>query len=181
MKKHLMLLWLFLLVFSFTAGAQTPPRVNIDLAKKTISINDILFTRNSTIDEYEKHLGKPDRIEQKRGVDQYFAYDKLGISLSIDDETELVNEIYINYSHDGNRKIAKEAYKGVLTVNNQAVGAQITHKEMSKLVKLDFVELMNGYFVSPMNELSLLLYYPEGAPYKTLKQFGVRFASSNAN
>lgn len=183
MKKSLLLLCLLFAAFQFKANAQAALgqgglRLNVDLPTQTVTINDVAFTASSTLGEYEKHLGRADRIEQKRGVDQYFAYDALGISLSIDDETEVVNEIYITYSNDGDIKLAKQAYSGVLTVNNQKVGAQIVPKEMSKLVKLEFVELMNGYFASPMKELSLLLYYPEGAPYKTLKQFGVRFSSA---
>ena len=179
MKKLLLLSSLFLIVVQFTAKAQITPSVHIDLFANTITINGIQFTRNSTIDDYEKHLGKPDRIEQKRGVDQYFAYDKLGISLSLAKDSEVVNEIFFTYLNDGDRKVASEAYKGVLKVNDKVVQPQTSQKEMSKLMKAEFVEVMNGYFISPTKPLSILLYYPEGTPYTSMKQFGIRFSAMN--
>lgn len=180
MKNTFLLCCLLLLIFQLNAFAQTSLRLNVDLVKNTITINDSLFTNNSTIDDYERVLGKADRIEQKKGVDQYFAYDKLGISLSLQKDSDVVNEIFITYLYDGDRKIAKEVYKGVLIVNQKVVNAQITSIEMSKLVSINLEEVMNGYFITPKRALNLLLHYPQDIlPYTTLKQFALNFSAVN--
>ena len=180
MKNNFLLCCLLLLICQVKVFAQTSIRVNVDLVKNTITINDSLFTNNSTIDDYERILGKADRIEQKKGVDQYFAYDKLGISLSLHKDSDVVNEIFITYLYDGDRKIAREVYKGVLIVNQKVVNAQITNIEMSKLANIDLEEVMNGYFITPKRALNLLLYYPQDIkPYTSLKQLALNFAVAN--
>ncbi|AHM61974.1 hypothetical protein D770_18615 [Flammeovirgaceae bacterium 311] len=177
MKKKLLLLCLALLFVPYISNAQSPLRVSVDLVKNTITIGETVFTGSSTIEDYEELLGKAERIELKKGVDQYFVYDKLGISLSLlDDDSGIVNELFFTYQYDGDIKIAREAYKGTLAVNNQVVSALTTHKEMGKLAKIELVEVMNGYFITPKRMLNILMYYPEGS-YKELKQYAFSFAS----
>jgi hypothetical protein len=178
MKRYLLLSCLAFLLVQFTLHAQSPLKVNVDLVKNAITIGNVLFTEGSTIEDYEKLLGKADRIEQKKGMDQYFVYDKLGISLSLlDDDSGIVSEIFFTYLYDGDIKIAKEAYKGTLSVNSQVVSGRTTHKEMAKLTKVELVEVMNGYFITPKRTLNILMYYPEGS-YKELKQYAFSFASA---
>ncbi|WP_224999456.1 hypothetical protein [Cesiribacter sp. SM1] len=178
MKRYFLLLCLAIMLGQFSARAQAPLKVNVDLVKSTITIGNVLFTASSTIEDYEKLLGKADRIEQKRGIDQYFVYDKLGISLSLlDDDSGIVSEIFFTYLYDGDIKIAKEVYKGTLAVNNQVVSGRTTHQEMAKLAKIELVEVMNGYFITPKRSLNILMYYPEGS-YKELKQYAFSFASA---
>lgn len=181
MNKFLLLLCLFVFVFQLKAKAQAPVHISIDMAEKTLTINGTAFHAGSTIEEYEKHLGKPNRIELKKGVDQYFIYDDLGLAFSLENEedSDVVSEVFITYQHDGDRRVAEKPYRGTIRINKKELKPAVSPKEMEKLVKLDFVEVMNGYFITPQNTISLLLYYPEKAPYTKLKQFGIRFSKDN--
>ncbi|WP_040396977.1 DUF7738 domain-containing protein [Cesiribacter andamanensis] len=148
------------------------------MAKNTISINESTFTQYSTIEDYERLLGKADRILQKRGLDHYFAYDQLGIALVLKKDSDVVGEVLITYLNDGDGKIAKEAYRGMLLVNNQPVEPGLSPKEIGMRYKLELVEVMNGFFLTPMQQLNLLFYYPQDVPHTRIKQFGVRFSGA---
>lgn len=179
MKSPYLLACLFLLIFQGTATAQKQHRIQVDMVKNIITINSVQFTDSSTIMEYERLLGRAERIIQKRGADQFYAYDKLGIALSLREDTEIVNEIYITYSaNDGDGRAAKEVFRGELAVNNQPVDGMVARDKLSKHAKVDLVEVMNGYFITPKRALNLLLYYPQDVPYTTMKHFGLIFSSA---
>lgn len=177
MKRLPILSCLFLLVFYLSAAAQKPVHIRVDMQANTIAINETVFTGNSTIDDYERVLGQAGRIVQKRGADQYFAYDQLGIALSVQEETYVVNQIYLTYLYDGDIKVAREVFKGSLTVNEVLVDEGISSQAMSKLAGVELVEVMNGYFLTPKRPLNLLLYYPQDRPYTSLKQLGLTFSA----
>lgn len=178
MKKSVVLLCLFMLFFQFNIQAQSPLNVKIDLVKNTITIDDVTFTNTSTIEDYEELLGSATRIVSKRGMDQYFAYDKLGIMLSLQKDSDVVGEIFFTYLNDGDGKVAKETYQGTVSVNNQVVHSKTTLKEMSKLTKANLVEVMNGYYITPKRPLNVLMFFPEGGGNKELKQLAFSFASA---
>lgn len=142
----------------------------------TIAINETVFAEGSTLEDYEKVLGRPARIMQKRGADQYFAYDELGIALSVKEETYVVNQLYLTYLYDGDAKVAREVFKGSLTVNEVPVDASISAQAMSKLAGVALVEVMNGYFLTPKRPLNLMLYYPQEGSFTSLKQLGLTFS-----
>lgn len=177
MKKLFVLVCLCVLIFQADSFAQKQHRINIDMVKNIISINGVLFTDSSTIEDYERLLGRAERIVQKRGADQFYAYDKLGISLSLQEETLIVNEIFITYLQDGDEKAAKEVYQGVLMVNEQPVNGQTAYDKVSKLARVELVEVMNGYFITPKRPLNLLLHYPQDMPYTNLKKLGLNFSA----
>lgn len=178
MKRLLLITGLLLAVLHLRATEPAPPRIKVDLATSTISINDIVFTPLSTIEEYERHLGKADRILQKRGVDHYFAYDQLGIALSLKKDSDVVGELVITYLNDGDGKVARQVFGGLLQVNNHLLQPQTSPAEASTLFKVELVEVMNGYFLTPMQPLSLLFYYPQDVPHTRLKQIGIRFSAA---
>lgn len=177
MKYLPLLSCLFLLAFPLYAAAQQPVHIRVDLKANTIAINGAVFTEGSSLDDYEKVLGQPARIMQKRGADQYFAYDQLGIALSVKEETYVVNQLYLTYLYDGDAKVAREVFKGSLTVNDVPVDANISTQAMSKLAGVELVEVMNGYFLTPKRPLNLMLYYPEESAYTSLKQLGLTFSA----
>jgi hypothetical protein len=178
LKSILLMAVAFFIAYPLLASDPNPPRIKVDLATNSVSINDIIFTPFSTIEEYERHLGKADRILQKRGVDHYFAYDQLGIALSLRKDSDIVSELVITYLNDGDGKIAKQVFGGLLQVNNHLLQPQTSPGEASHLFNVELVEVMNGYFLTPMQPLSLLFYYPQDVPHTRLKQIGIRFSAA---
>lgn len=173
-------------MFQLKAAAQQPVQIRVDLQANTIAINGAVFTEGSTLDDYERVLGQPARIMQKRGADQYFAFDQLGIALSVKEETYVVNQLYLTYLYDGDAKVAREVFKGSLTVNDAPVDAAISAQAMSKLAGVALVEVMNGYFQTPKRPLNLMLYYrqkdlqdnSQESHYTLLKQLGLTFSAT---
>src|SRR6188768_3128961 len=167
MNKSVLFSVVLLLLLQPHAKAQTPPSVNGDFSKGTVVINGVPFTKKSTIEEYEKVLGKAERIEKYAGKDKFFAYDKLGLSLSLEINTTTVQEIYITYIFDGDKKVAKETFTGVLAVNGESITTGTTHEQIGKLAGVDLVTVMKGFYMGKGQVLNLVVYYPES----TLGQF----------
>ncbi len=153
-------------------NAQTSLNVNGDFKKEVVVINNVPFTKKSTIDEYEKVLGKAERVEKIGGKDKIFAYDKLGISLSLETNTTTVQEIYITYIFDGDKKVAKETFSGTLAINGEPVSSQVTSEQIGKLAGINLVSIMKGLYMSKGGTINLIVYYPESR----LGQFGFSFA-----
>ncbi len=151
---------LFFLYLSGNVNAQTF-NINGDFKKGAIIINNTTFTKTSTIADYEKILGKPERIEKIAGQDRVFAYDKLGISFMINPVTKGVENINITYIYDGDKKVAKESFKGKLSINSQEINTQTTHEEIGKLVNTTLLKVMKGYYFSKREQMNLVIYYPE--------------------
>lgn len=171
MTKSILLSFLILLLFHVHVNAQTSPSVNVDVVKNVIIINNVTFTKTSSIADYEKVLGKAERIEKIAGKDKIFAYDKLGISFSLKTNTDIVQEVYITYVYDGDKKVAKEEFKGQLSINGKEINNKTTADEISKESKIDLVMSMKGLYMGKGKALLLIAYYPE----TTLGQFGVSF------
>lgn len=152
--------------------AQTSPSVNGDFSKGIVVINGTSFTKKSPLEEYEKVLGKAERIEKVGGKDKIFAYDKLGISLSLETNTTTVQEIFITYIFDGDKKVAKETFTGALAINGESITTQTTHEQLAKLAGVDLITVMKGFYMGKGKTLNLAVYYPEA----TMGQFGFSFA-----
>lgn len=152
-------------------NAQTSPQVNGDFSKGIVLINGTSFTKKSTLEDYEKVLGKAERIEKIGGKDKIFAYDKLGIALSLETNTTTVQEIYITYIFDGDKKVAKETFAGSLAINGETITNQTTHEQIGKLASVELVTVMKGFYIGKGKDLNLIVYYPEA----TIGQFGFSF------
>ena len=155
-----------------SVNAQTSLNVNSDFTKNAVIINGVTFTKKSTLEEYEKVLGKAERIEKYAGKDKFFAYDKLGIAFSLEINTTTVQEIYITYISDDDKKFAKGAFTGTLAINGQTITTQTTHEEIGKLSGAELVTVMKGFYIGKGKGLNLVAYYPES----TLGQFALSFA-----
>lgn len=158
MKK--LLLSLFALV-CVCAVASAQINVNADFTKQEIVINGVAFTKSATLEDYEKVLGKAERIEKIGGKDKIFAYDKSGISLSLKANTNIVQEVYITYIYDNDKKVAKERFAGSLSLNGKAITDKTAKDEVAKLSGLDLKAAMTGLYMGRGKELSLTVYYPE--------------------
>ena len=137
-------------------------------------INNVSFAKKSTIEEYEKVLGKAERVEKIGGKDKIFAYDKLGIALSLETNTTTVQEIYITYIFHGDKKVAKETFNGTLAINGETLTTQTTSEQIAKLAGTSLVPVMKGFYMSKGGALNLIVYYPES----TIGQFGFSFAQT---
>lgn len=172
MTKSILFSIIMLFFLRINVNAQTSPNVNGDLKKGVVVINNVPFTKKSTIEEYEKVLGKAERVEKIGGKDKIFAYDKLGISLSLETNTTTVQEIYITYIFDGDKKVAKETFSGTLAINGEPINAQTTSEQIGKLAGINLVSIMKGLYMGKGGTINLIVYYPES----TLGQFGFSFA-----
>jgi hypothetical protein len=160
MIRFMLTLFSFLIVY--TLGAQTSvSTVNADFVKNVIQINGVSFTNTSTLADYEKVLGKAERVEKVAGKDKYYAYDALGLSLVLKANTNLVQEVYVTYVFDGDRKVAKGTYQGKLLVNSTNISTKTSHDEISKITKLDLKMVMKGLYMGQGKGLALMVYYPE--------------------
>lgn len=135
--------------------------VNADFIKQEIVINNVTLTKNSTLADYEKILGKAERVEKIGGKDKIFAYDKSGISLSLKVNTNIVQEIYITYIYDNDKKVAKERFTGSLSFNGTTITDKTGKDEVAKNSGLDLKAAMTGLYLGRGKELSLTVYYPE--------------------
>lgn len=158
-------------LLQLNANAQTSPGVNGDFKKGVVIINEVPFTKRSSIEEYEKVLGKAERIEKVGGKDKIFAYDKLGIALSLEANTTTVQEIYITYIFDGDKKVAKETFTGTLAINGEPLDIQTTKEQIEKVAGVELVSIMKGFYMSKGGALNLIVYYPQS----TIGQFGFSF------
>jgi hypothetical protein len=158
--------------FQINVNAQTSLNVNGDFKKEVVVINTVPFTKKSTIEDYEKVLGKAERVEKIGGKDKIFAYDKLGISLLLETNKTTVQEIYITYIFDGDKKVAKGTFSGTLAINGEPVSTQTTSEQIGKLAGINLVSIMKGLYMGKGGTINLIVYYPES----TLGQFGFNFA-----
>lgn len=172
MTRSILFSFAIFFFLQLTVNAQTSPSVNGDFKKGVVVINNVMFTQKSTIEEYEKVLGKAERVEKIGGKDKIFAYDKAGISLSLAANTTTVQEIYITYVFDGDKKVAKETFTGTLSINGEPINTQSTSEQIGKLSGVDLISVMKGFYMSKGGALNLIVYYPE----TTLGQFGFSFA-----
>ncbi|MBL0745013.1 DUF7738 domain-containing protein [Chryseolinea lacunae] len=168
MKKFLLSL-LVLVCVGTVASAQI--NLNADFTKQEIVINGVAFTKASTLEDYEKVLGKAERIEKIGGKDKIFAYDKSGISLSLKTNTNVVQEVYITYIYDNDKKVAKERFAGSLSLNGKTITDKTVKDDVAKLSGLDLKAAMTGLYLGRGKELSLTVYYPEA----TIGQIAVSF------
>ena len=175
MTKAIFLQLLILVLLQPLVKAQGTITINIDVANGTLVINSTSFGLNSTREEYEKVLGKPERIEKVIDKDKILAYDKAGISLALQTGTNKVQEVYITYIADDDKKAATGTFKGNLEMNGKPVTTQTTAKEIEKLVAQKMETSMPSLFTCKNKGMILLLYYPE----KTMGQLGVSFTSDN--
>lgn len=171
MTKSILFSFVTFLFLQVSVNAQTSISINGDFKKDAVVINNVPFTKKSTIEDYEKVLGKAERVEKIGGKDKIFAYDKLGISLSLEANTTTVQEIYITYIFDGDKKVAKETFTGTLAINGEPLTTQTTSEQIGKLAGINLVSVMKGLYMSKGNAINLIVYYPES----TLGQFGFGF------
>lgn len=171
MTKSILFSFVTFLFLQVSVNAQTSLSINGDFKKDAVVINNVPFTKKSTIEDYEKVLGKAERVEKIGGKDKIFAYDKLGISLSLEANTTTVQEIYITYIFDGDKKVAKETFTGTLAINGEPLTTQTTSEQIGKLAGINLVSVMKGLYMSKGNAINLIVYYPES----TLGQFGFGF------
>lgn len=174
--KLLLISLLFLVVFQTTLKAQTAPDVSIDFAAGTVVIGNVAFNQTSTLEAYQKVLGKPDRVEKVGGVEKIYAYDQLGIALSLKKNAQTVEEIYITYLYDGDKKVAKQAYSGKLIMNGKEISIQLSPSELGKMTGISFTEAMTGLYMTRNQGLNVVVYYPENGK-KALGQVAISFAS----
>lgn len=169
MKK--ILLSVYFLFLCTVLYAQASLSVNGDFDNEAVVINNTAFTKKSTIEDYEKILGKAERIEKIAGKDKIFAYDKWGISLSLETNTNLIQEIYITYVYDGDKKVAKEKFTGTLALNGETITQETTSEQIGKMSGLTLVSVMKGLYMGKGKAISLIVYYPDTA----MGQFGFSF------
>ncbi|MCZ8214920.1 MAG: hypothetical protein O9262_01710 [Cyclobacteriaceae bacterium] len=172
MTKSILISVVLFFFSQINTNAQTSLNINSDFKKGVVIINDVAFTKKSSIEDYEKVLGKAERIEKVGGKEKIFAYDKLGISLSLEANTTTVQEIYITYIFDGDKKVAKEAFTGNLAINSEPLTTQTTSEQIGKLAGISLLPVMKGLYMSKGGTINLIVYYPES----TLGQFGFSFS-----
>jgi hypothetical protein len=173
--KSLALTVVLLAISGVPIIAQANFEVQVNPAQKTVVINGSEFSENSKMADYEKVLGPVERIEKIAGVEYIYAYDQKGISLMINPNSKNVQLISITYIYDGDKKVAKEPFKGTLIVNGETISQQSTIESIKKTSKLEFKEVMKGFFLSERQDFNLLIFYPQNGG--VLGQFGVQFGT----
>jgi hypothetical protein len=165
------LTFLLIALVLFCAHAQTAPVVNADFTKGVLIINNTTFTGNSTVEDYQKVLGKGDRLEKKAGADKVFAYDSMGIALSLKTNTNIVQEVHITYIFDGDKNVAKGAFKGSLSINGTPVTNATTTEQIATQSGLELRTAMKGLYLAKGKLMNLVVYYSES----TIAQIGFGF------
>jgi hypothetical protein len=174
MKSKIVCTLLGILLFCGSLFAQTTPlRIDSNVDKGSITINTTTFHAKSTLEAYEKVLGKATRIEKVAGKDKIFAYDALGIALSLKANTNLVQEVYLTYFDDGDKRTARSTYSGTLQINGKVINTTDDHEKIMHLAGIQQVMDMDNLYMGKNNTQSfiLMLYYPE----TTLGQVGFSF------
>ncbi len=171
MMTKLIIPVLCIMACSSITNAQISLSLNGDFEKGVLRINNANFTSQSTINDYQQVLGKPERIEKIGGTDRVFAYDKSGISLFLTPNSNIVLDVYITFIYDGDKKIAKEKFEGRLAINGTELNSQTTPEQIGKLVNAELKVAMKGLYMTKGKLLSLVVYYPES----TIGQFAFGF------
>lgn len=113
---------LLMLVFSTAARAAQSDSVVIDSKNKKIQIGSFILAKDSSPATIKKYFGTPSRIEtSSSGVERTYAYDDMGISFAIDPSGKVIEAVMINYNWDGDKKAAKSAFKGKLTMDTYSI------------------------------------------------------------
>jgi len=149
---------LLFIAFQINVMAQTPLIINGDFTKNTLVINNVSFTKTSTIEDYENVLGKADIIDKVAGRDKVFGYNKLGIMLILRYNANTVQEIYINYTYEEDKKEVKD-FKGKLSLNGIEVTDKSTLEEIAKNTGLKLEMPEKEFYIAKGKSLSLSFDY----------------------
>lgn len=160
MKKILLIAFSFI-TMSLSVFAQDTLKINSDFTSESLTINNTTFTKKSTLADYEKVLGKADRIEKVAGKDKFFVYDKLGISIILNTNTNIIDNVIIAYIFDDDRKVAKESFKGTLAINGTTITNQTMYEEIEKLSTIKLLKIMTGFYIGKGKIMHLMVYYIE--------------------
>lgn len=164
-------LFIACVAFSISFSSIAQLAVTADYSKQILTINGTPFTNQSTLADYEKVLGKAERVEKIGGKDKIFAYDASGISLSLKAGTNVVQEIFITYVSDGDRKVARGKFAGTIKVNGGVVEETTKSDDVAKTTGLDMKTIMPGYFIAQSQSMFFMIYYKDGK----LSQLGFSF------
>lgn len=129
---------LLMLVFSTTAKAALTDSVMVDSKNKKIQIGSFILAKDSAPSSIKKYFGTPSRIEtSSAGVERTYAYDELGLSFAIDPTGNVIEAVIINYNWDGDKKAAKSAYKGKLTLDAYTITELTSSSDINTNTKIN--------------------------------------------
>lgn len=83
-----------------------------------------------------------------------------------------MQEVYITYVYDGDKRVAKETFTGSLAINGKPLTTETTSEEVAKLADVELVTVMKGFYMGKGDGMLLMAYYPQSA----IGQFGFSFA-----
>jgi hypothetical protein len=161
MTKSILLSFI-LFLFQLQASAQTVSSVQADFNSGVLLINGTTFANTSTLQEWEEVLGKAERTIKVAGVDRVFIYDSQGISFTLAEGTDTVQDIALMYIPGTSRKEAKETYKGKVFINGTEVNAGSSPDEISTLAGIELVSHMPDIYMGEGEALKLAVLYHEG-------------------
>ncbi len=128
------------ILFSTNIFAHQFDTITVNTTTKKITVGKHIILSSTTIDRIKKMFGEPDRVEKLAGRERVYAYDRFGFSIEIGRDTAVktIVSFSITYNFDGDKKVSKNKYSGVLIldnyhITNKTTGADIIAKTTIKL------------------------------------------------
>ena len=169
--KYILLLFLFPGFIHLQAQTEKPLSIRMDLKEGILVINHVRLNIKSTRNDYYKALGPPERIEQTLGKDKFLIYDKLGISLALQNGTEVVQSFRITYQPGHDKNFATGKYPGGLAVNDTPVSDKTDYPAFEKIAGVPFASLGKGHYIAKTSSMYLAINYNQ----EILTDIGIQF------
>ncbi len=122
--KHTNIYIILISIFlSSNIYAQQADTIKVNTATKKITIGKRVINGTTTIEQIKKMFGNPDRVEKLAGKVRVFAYDRLGFSVELGRDTTVrtITSFAITYNFDGDKKVSKNRYNGVLLLDKYPI------------------------------------------------------------
>ncbi len=121
-------------VCSSNVFAQQFDTITVNTATKKITVGKHIILPTTTIEKVKKMFGAPDRIEKLAGRERVFAYDRYGFSVEIGRDTAVrtLSSFAVTYNFDGDKKVSKNVYTGVLLLDHYHIVKATTGEAINK-------------------------------------------------
>jgi len=134
MKQTKLYIILFYILFASNSYAQKVDTIKVNTSTKKITIGKHIILSTTTIEQIKKMFGAPDRVEKLVGRERVFAYDRLGFSVELARDTNIrtITSFALTYNFDGDKKVSKHIYGGVLLLDKYHITKATTGADINK-------------------------------------------------
>lgn len=155
-----------LLLYTLNLLAQEPVTITIDDTKGTFVINGVKLTPTSTLKDYEKALGKPERTLDYKGNPRLYAWDSQGVAIDMGETgSQSPEQIKLNFIEGGEQQKPQGKFTGKFIINSTEFNSYsspatftstngVELKKMNPVAYMGSVESMNIILIAEFDSRS---------------------------